>query len=140
MLGDENNAVPGLGVREYGGSYSLAEDEALVDINTYTYVRGYYERAMPLLAAGLGYYSKLCNAERVYCLYDVTNEKIKQAYISVGFVPSGRFPELIYFPTFCRQMEGRLEPVRWQIMEWDNETINRHAHDAVERYELVRDA
>jgi hypothetical protein len=126
-----------MGVRDDGGSYCLGGEEPVVDINTYTYIRGYYEQAMPLLAAGLGHYSKACNARTAYCLYDVANEKIKRAYQSVGFVLSSRFPEPIHFPTFCRRIEGRLEPVRWRVMEWDHETIKSQAHAAVERYQLV---
>jgi hypothetical protein len=126
-----------MGVREDGGSYRLTSEEPVVDINTYTYVRGYYENALPLLTAGLGYYSKACGARRAYCLYDVANAKIKRTYFSIGFVLSQRFPEPIHFPTFCRQMDGRLEPVRWHVMEWDYETINRHAQTAVEDYQLV---
>jgi hypothetical protein len=129
-----------MGVREDGGSYQLNEEEPIVDINTYTYIRGYYEKAMPLLASGLGYYVKTCNARRAYCLYDVRNEKIKRAYLSIGFVISNRFPELIHFPTFCRQTGDHLEPVRWRVMEWDDETIENHARTAVERYEFVKDA
>jgi hypothetical protein len=109
----------------------------VVDINTYTYVRGYYEHAMPLLAAGLGHYSEACGARRAYCLYDVANEKIRRAYFSIGFVLSNRFPEPIHFPTFCRQVNGRLEPVRWRVMEWDYRTIKRYAYTAVEDYQLV---
>lgn len=131
-----------IGVREDGGSYLLGEEEPVVDINTYTYVRGYNKKdqAMTLLAAGLGYYSKVCNARSAYCLYDIANEKIKQAYLSIGFVLSNRFPEPIHFPTFCRRIEGRLVPVRWRIMEWDYETIERQARAAVEHYELIDDA
>lgn len=131
-----------MGVREDGGSYRLGEEEPVVDINTYTYVRGYYKKdqALRLLAAGLGYYSKICNARSAYCLYDVANEKIKQAYMSIGFVLSNRFPEPIHFPTFCRWIEGHLVPVRWWIMEWDNETIKRQACAAMEHYELIKDA
>lgn len=126
-----------MGVREDGGSYQLTGDEQVVDINTYTYVRGYYENAMPLLAAGLGYYSKARGARRAYCLYDVANAKIRRAYFSIGFVLSKRFPEPIHFPTFCRQLDGRLEPVRWRVMEWDYKTIDRHAQTAVEDYQLA---
>lgn len=131
-----------MGVREDGGSYYLDEEEPVVDINTYTYVRGYNKKAqaITLLAAGLGYYSKICNARSAYCLYDIANEKIKQAYLSIGFVLSHRFPEPIHFPTFCRQIEGHLEPVRWRIMEWDYETIKRQARSAMEHYDLVNDA
>jgi hypothetical protein len=126
-----------MGVREDGGSYSLDDGEQVVDINTYTYVRGYYERATPLLLAGFGYCSKSFNARRAYCLYDVENEKIERAYLSIGFVFSKRFPELIHFPTFYKRKGDRLEPARWQVMEWDNETIEGQARIAVERYELV---
>lgn len=126
-----------MGVREDGGSYHLAEEEQAVDINTYTYVRGYYEHAMPLLAAGLGHYSKAVGAQSAYCLYDVTNEKIKRAYVSIGFVLSNRFPEPIHFPTYCRLINDRLESVRWNVMEWDCKTIENHARDAGERYQLV---
>lgn len=126
-----------MGLREDGGSYSLGDEEPVVDINTYTYVRGYYERAMPLLVAGFGYCSKGYNARRAYCLYDVENERIERAYLSIGFVFSKRFPELIHFPTFYKRKGDRLEPARWQIMEWDNETIEDQARIAVERYELV---
>jgi hypothetical protein len=129
-----------MGVREDGGSYRLDEEETVVDINTYTYVRGYYDRAMPLLAAGLGYYSRMCNARSAYCLYDVANEKIRLAYTSIGFVLSNRFPEPIHFPSFCKLIEGRLEPVRWRVMEWNYETIERQARSAVEHYVLVNDA
>jgi hypothetical protein len=129
-----------MGVREDGGSYHLTVGERTVDMNTYTYVSGYYEHAMPLLAAGLGHYSKACGARRAYCLYDVVNERIKRAYFSIGFVPSNRFPEPIHFPTFCRQKDGRLEPVRWRVMEWDYKTIKRHARTAVEDYQLVNEA
>ncbi|MDQ3797979.1 MAG: hypothetical protein M3384_00875, partial [Acidobacteriota bacterium] len=107
-----------MGIRESGSFYRLADDEPVADINTYTYARGYYERAMPLLAAGLGYYLKIWNIETAYCLYDVANEKIKRAYMSIGFMLSDRFPEPIHFPTFYRQIGERLEPVRWQIMQW----------------------
>lgn len=127
-----------MGLREDGGSYRLAQEEQAVDINTYTYVRGYYEQAMPLLAAGLGYYSKLIGAQSAYCLYDVRNEKIKRAYASIGFVLSSRFPEAIHFPTYCRLMNDRLESVRWSVMEWDFKTIETHARDAEERYLLSR--
>lgn len=126
-----------MGLREDGGSYSLGDDEPVVDINTYTYIRGYYERAMPLLVAGFGYCSKSFNARRAYCLYDVENERIERAYLSIGFVFSKRFPEPIYFPTFYKRKGDRLEPARWQVMEWDNETIEYQARIAVERYELV---
>lgn len=126
-----------MGVREDGGFYSLNEEEPVVDINTYTYVRNYYERAMPLLTAGFGYCSKKLNARSAYCLYDVKNEKIKRAYMSIGFVLANRFPEPIHFPGFCSRIKGRLEPVRWRVMEWDSETIELHARTAVERYELV---
>ena len=126
-----------MGVREDGGSYRLDGKEPVVNINTYTYIRGYYEKAMPLLTAGFGHYSKSCNARRAYCLYDVTNEKIKRAYLSIGFVLSNRFPEPIHFPSFCRQIEGHLEPVRWRIMEWDYKTIESYAHTAEEHYHLV---
>ncbi|HEX9959777.1 MAG TPA: hypothetical protein VGB00_02515 [Pyrinomonadaceae bacterium] len=129
-----------MGIREGGGSYRLGDDEKVIDINTYTYVRGYYERAMPLLTAGFGYYSKICNAETAYCLYDVENEKIKRAYMSIGFVLSDRFPKPVHFPTFCRQIEGRLEPVRWRVMEWNYETIERQARVAIDNYELVGSA
>jgi hypothetical protein len=128
-----------MGVREDGRSYRLDEEESVVDINTYTYIRGYFELAMPLLAAGLGYYSKMCKARSAYCLYDVANEKIKRTYLSIGFVLSSKFPEPIHFPSFCKQIEGRLEPVRWRVMEWDYETIERQARSAVERYEFVND-
>lgn len=126
-----------MGLREDGGSYRLSDEERVVDINTYTYVRGYYESAMPLLAAGLGYFSKACGARRAYCLYDVANEKIKRAYFSIGFVLSRRFPEPVHFPTFCRLVNGRLEPVRWRVMEWGYKTIEGHARTAVEDYQLV---
>jgi hypothetical protein len=126
-----------MGVRENGGHYSLDEWEPVVDINTYTYVRGYYERAMPLLIAGFGYCSKSFNVRRAYCLYDVENERIERAYVSIGFVFSKRFPELIHFPTFYKRKGDRLEPARWQVMEWDYETIESQALIAVERYELV---
>lgn len=129
-----------MGVREDGGHYRLDAEEPVVDINTFTYVRGYYERAMPLLIAGFGDCSKRFNAGRAYCLYDVANEKIKRAYLSIGFVLSKRFPEPIHFPTFCRNIENHLEPVRWRIMEWDYETIEGHARSAMERYEVVKDA
>lgn len=125
-----------MGMREDGGSYHLTSKERVVDINTYTYVRGYYEHAMPLLAAGLGYYLKAYGARRAYCLYDVANERIKQAYFSIGFVLSNKFPEPIHFPTFCRQIDGHLEPVRWRVMEWDYKTIKRHAHTAVKSTNL----
>jgi len=111
-----------MGVRENGGSYSLGNEEPVVDINTYTYVRGYYERAMPLLIAGFGYCSKSFNARRAYGLYDVENERIERAYLSVGFVFAKRFPGLLHFPTFYKRKGDRLEPARWQVMEWDNET------------------
>lgn len=124
-----------MGLRENGGSYHLTDEERVADINTYTYVRGYYEHAMPLLAAGLGHYLKAIHAQRAYCLYDVANEKVKRAYGSIGFALSNRFPEPIYFPTFCRQVNNHLEPVRWRVMEWDYETIKRHAHIAVEDYQ-----
>jgi hypothetical protein len=126
-----------MGVRENGESYSLSGEERLVDINTYTYIRGYYQHAMPLLAAGLGYYSKECGARNAYCLYDVANEKIKRAYLSIGFALSDRFPEPIYFPTYCRETDGHLEPVRWRIMEWDHETIETYARLAIEVYQIV---
>jgi hypothetical protein len=126
-----------MGTKDDGGFYRLNEDESVVDINTYTYVRGYYKRAMPLLTAGLGYCSKLFGARRAYCLYDVSNEKIKRAYMSVGFVLSNRFHEPIHYPSFCRQIQRRLEPVRWRVMEWDNENIVRQARTAVEHYELT---
>lgn len=128
-----------MGIREDGGSYRLAEEEQVVDMNTYTYVRGYYEHAMPLLAAGLGHYAKAVGARSAYCLYDVTNEKIKRAYASVGFVLSERFPEPIHFPTYSRLINNRQEPVRWRVMEWDYKTIEAHAHDAGELYPLVNE-
>jgi len=126
-----------MGVRENGDSYHLTDEERVVDINTYTYVRGYYELAMPLLAAGIGHYAKANGAQRAYCLYDVANEKIKRAYFSIGFALSSRFPEPIHFPTFCRQVNNHLEPVRWRVMELDYEAINGHAHDAMNSYQLV---
>lgn len=129
-----------MGVREDGGNYRLEEEEQVVDINTFTYVRGYYERAMPLVIAGFGYCAKTFEARSAYCLYDIANEKIKRAYMSVGFMLSKRFPEPVHFPTFCRQIEGHLEPVRWRVMEWNYETIESHARAAVERYLLVEDA
>jgi hypothetical protein len=105
-----------------------------VDINTYTYVPGHYEIAMPLLVAGLGQFSKKWGATEAYCLYDVANERIKRAYLSVGFVLADRFPEPVHFPTFGRLVDGRLEPTRWRVMEWTADTIEDHARSAVERY------
>jgi hypothetical protein len=126
-----------MGIRDSGGSYLLNEDESVVDINTYTYVRGYYERAMPLLTSGLAYCTKEYEAKKAYCLYDVANQKINRAYTSIGFVNSKRFPELIHFPTFCRQVEGYLIPVRWQVMEWDRQIIEHYFHTALECFDLV---
>jgi hypothetical protein len=71
-----------MGLREDGGSYSLGDDEPVVDINTYTYVRGYYEQAMPLLVAGFGYCSKSFNARRAYCLY----ESRVMSFVQVGIL------------------------------------------------------
>lgn len=126
-----------MGLRDDGGSYKLNEEESVVDINTYTYVRGYYQKAMPMIAAGFGYYVKQCNTDKAYCLYDIENTKIKQAYLSIGFVLSERFPEPIYFPTFCRQVEDSLTPVRWRVMEWNHETIESQARAAMEQYEFI---
>ena len=126
-----------MGKREDGTSYHLDEAEPVVDLNTYTYVPGYYDKAMPLLAAGMGHYLKASNAKRGYCLHDVNNEKIKRAYLSVGFVLSRKCPEPIHFPTFCRQIDGKMEPVRWRLMEWPYETIEAHANRAKESYEFV---
>lgn len=128
-----------MGKREDGASYHLDEDESVVDLNTYTYVRGYYDEAMPLLAAGMGHYVKVSNAKRGYCLYDVNNERIKRAYLSVGFNLSSKYPEPIHFPSFCRQIDGQLEPVRWRIMEWTYETVEAHASRAQEAYKVVEE-
>jgi hypothetical protein len=124
-----------LGVRKDGSSYHLAGEEQIVDINTYTYVRG-YKHAMPLMAAGLGLQAKACDARSAYCLYDIANENIKRAYQAIGFVLSNRFPEPIHFPTFCRQIGAHLEPVRWRVMEWNYETIKSYARTATECYQL----
>jgi hypothetical protein len=116
-----------MGIRESGGSYNLHCKEHIVDINTFTYVRGYCESALPLMTAGLGCFTKACGAQRAYCLYDIANEKIKRIYNSIGFVQSEAFPEAVYFPTFYRARNGRLEPARWRVMEWSHETIERQA-------------
>jgi hypothetical protein len=125
-----------MGVREDGRFYSLKDQEFVVDINTYTYVRGHYERAMPLLTAGFGYCSKMFGARIAYCLFDIANKRIKRAYLSNGFVLSERFPEPVHFPSFCRKTQGRLDPVRWRVMEWDYRTIESQARIALQRYEL----
>ncbi|HEX2643941.1 MAG TPA: hypothetical protein VHU81_13190 [Thermoanaerobaculia bacterium] len=127
-----------MGLREDGSSYRLDGDSRVVDINTYTYVPGHYEIAMPLLVAGLGQFAKEWGAAEAYCLYDMANDRIKRAYLSVRFVLSSRFPEPVHFPTFGRRVDCHLEPTRWRVMEWSADTIEAHAVSATERYRAGR--
>jgi len=126
-----------MGIMENGNSYSLESYENVIDINTYVHVKEYYEHSMPLLAAGFGRHLDNLGVEKAFCLYDVKNFIIKKAYISIGFIPSERFPEPIYFPTFCRRSrrtENGHKRVFWRIMEWDSTTIEHHSRIAKEKY------
>lgn len=124
-----------MGILEDGSSYTLqTRCEAVADINTFTYVKGYYEDAMPLLTAGFGYCAKLLNAQEAYCLFDVDNDRIKHKYLSVGFTLSDEFPLALVFPTFCKKQDDLIQPVRWRVMKWDYENIKYYADLAKEYY------
>ena len=128
--------------RRNGGSYSLEESTKVVDINTYTYAKNRYKDAMPLLSAGLGRHANAQSAQCAFCLYDEQNNNIRDAYESIGFVLSSRFPEPIQFPTIrYRNPRSRdkcdPEPVFWRIMEWDAATILSHANRAENEYQVI---
>lgn len=132
---DSGTVVPfETGLREDGRSYHLSDAPRVVEINTYTYVRGHYDHAMPLLVAGLGQHCKANAAEGAYFLYDVGNDRIRRSYLAVGFTLSERFPEPVHFNSFGRSIGGRLVPTRWRILEWSQETIEGHDRAARERY------
>jgi hypothetical protein len=137
-LRPEGTMVPfEYGLRTNGESYKLEAGTQIVDINTYAYSKGHYETAMPLLTAGLGLHVKAKGARGAFCLYDQRNQAIRDSYSSVGFVHSKRFPEPIYFPTFCyrRRPNRDIEQVFWRIMEWDEATIDAHAVRALKDYQ-----
>src|SRR6185503_15645083 len=102
-----------MGARRDGGSYRLDDGEPVVDINTYTNTRG-YKWALPLLAAGFGYYAKKCGAQTAYCLYDIERDYIKEKYEYIDFKLSKRFPEPISFSTFGLKTDKGLIPVYWR--------------------------
>jgi hypothetical protein len=112
-----------MGIREDGGSYKLGENEKAADLASYTHVKGYYQKAFPLLAAGMGRYLKAYGAPTAYSLYDLSHKKVEQIHLLNGWVPSSRFPEPVYFPTFCRHTDAGSKPVLWKITEWDSERI-----------------
>jgi hypothetical protein len=57
-----------MGIREDGDSYKLDENEKAADLASYTHVKGYYQKAFPLLAAGMGRYLKAYGAPTAYSL------------------------------------------------------------------------
>jgi hypothetical protein len=116
-----------IGLRADGSSYHRTKPESVLDVNTYTYLPGQYQMAMPLLCAGFCRYLKLADAQRSFCLYDLDNRKIERAYHQIGFVPSQEFPNPIYFPTFERLIGNSRVPVYWRIMEWAPESLEEHA-------------
>lgn len=123
-----------IAIRADGGSYTLDPTRPVVDFNTYTYQRGFYETAMPLQIAGFGCYAKLLGAQRAYCLYDVKNDRILRAYSEYLWEPAPEFPDPIYFPTYGRMEEGHFVPTRWRVLEWTEETIERLDREARERF------
>lgn len=116
-----------MGLRPDGTSYRRTTAERVLDVNTYTYLPGHYQMAMPLLCGGFCRYLQLAGAHRSFCLYDLANQKIERAYHQIGFVPSHEFPEPIYFPTFERLVDTSRVPVYWKIMEWPPESVAHHA-------------
>lgn len=125
-----------MGLREDGGSYKLGENEKAADLASYTHVKGYYQKAFPLLAAGMGRYLKAYGAPTAYSLYDIAHEKVEQVHFLNGWVPSSRFPEPVYFPTFCQHTGAGLKPVLWRVTEWDWERIAYLDRSASERFQL----
>lgn len=126
-----------MGVREDGGSYKLADNEKAADLAAYTHIKGHYQNAFPLLAAGMGRFLKAYDIPIAYSLYDIAHKKVEQVHLSNGWVPSSKFPAPVHFPTFCRQTDSGLEPVFWKITEWDYQRIAYLDHMATEHYQLA---
>ena len=126
-----------MALRDGGPSYALDPERPVMDFNTFTYKPGFYEQAMPLQIAGLGRYARLQGARRAYCLYDVKNDRIRRAYTAYGWEHAPEFPDPVHFPTYGRMEDGLFEPARWRILEWTEETIDRHDRTARERFVAV---
>lgn len=129
-----------MALRDGAPSYALDPadpDTPVLDFNTFTYQPGFYEQAMPLQIAGLGRYAKLQGARRAYCLVDVRNDRTRRAYTAYGWEHAPEFPDPVYFPTYGRLEAGHFEPTRWRVLEWTEETIDRHDRMARERFVVV---
>jgi hypothetical protein len=126
-----------MALREGAPPYVLDPEEPVMDFNTFTYRPGLYEPAMPLQIAGLGRYAKLQGARRAYCLYDVRNDRIRRAYTAFGWEHAPDFPDPVFFPTYGRMEDCRFEPAHWRVLEWTEETIDRHDRMARERFVTV---
>jgi hypothetical protein len=92
---------------------------------------------MPLLVAGLGSHARLEGARRAFCLYDVRNDRIRRAYTEFGWEHAPEFPDPVHFPTYGRLEDGHFEPTRWRVLEWTEETLERHVRMARERYVVI---
>jgi hypothetical protein len=124
-------------LRDGAPSYALDPDLPVMGFNTFIYQPGFYEKAMPLQIAGLGRYSKLQGARRAYCLVDMRDDRIRRAYAAYGWEPAPEFPDPVYFPTYGRLEADCFEPTRWRVLEWTEETIDRHDRMARERFVVV---
>jgi hypothetical protein len=133
-----------LGLRADGTRYTRKSGEFVLDLTTYTFVRGYYEMAWQLQCAGLCRYITRLGAPRSFCLYDIENRRTERAYFEFGFTWCEEFPEAICFPSFQRTEVGKRRPVWWRIMEWLPEKIEEHTRRSASQvvadlHPLVRD-
>jgi hypothetical protein len=123
-----------MGTLKDKSSYTIKSSEPIVDINTFTYVKGHYERAMPLITAGFGHCASMLNAKKAYCLFDVENDNIRDKYLSIKFTLSEEFPDPVEFESFRKTIGDSSKPVSWRVMEWSDETIKYYADLAKEFY------
>lgn len=96
--------------------YTYRSPESAVDLSTYCLHKRFYKKATPLLFSVAANYIMAAGVRRVFGLYDIKNQTIKNIHRRLGFANSATYTQPIFFDTFLHKVSK--EPVRWGIVEW----------------------
>lgn len=112
--------------------YTYRSPEPAVDLSTYCLHKRFYKKATPLLFSVAANYILTAGVRRVFGLYDIKNQTIKNIHRRLGLGNSPTYTQPIFFDTFLHK-ESK-EPVRWGIVEWQESRLMEYSEMFTTKY------
>jgi len=101
--------------------YNIKENQKICEINTFAYSD---RSSLPILYDSILGQLHINNIDKILVMVDPENSTTSFLYSSLGFKASKNYNEQIFFPTYGKEINKKLYPTYWNILELETRKMS----------------